>query len=77
MTVSTPLRIIMSFVGLVIVVAGIWLYLVFYGSNDFAGANEKVFFVSRGETVTSVVDSLDAQGIIRNKAWFVFVIRMH
>ncbi len=56
---------------------GVALYVVFFGSNVFAGADEKTFYVSKGQTFASVVDSLEADGIIRNRQLFVFVAKVH
>lgn len=70
-------KIIILLTGALIAGAGIWLYVVFYGPNNFTDAAEKTFFVSKGETVSSVIDSLEAHGIIRNRTWFVFVARFH
>ncbi|MFN0157042.1 MAG: endolytic transglycosylase MltG [Bacteroidota bacterium] len=52
------------------------LWLVFYQSNDFAGAGEKYFTVSRGQTFALAVDSLEAQGLIENREVFIFVARI-
>ena len=61
-----------------LVAAGlIILYEMFFGANWFTGQEEKTFFVSRGQTFSSVVDSLDAAGIISNRATFLFVARVH
>jgi UPF0755 protein len=53
------------------------LYEVFFGPNVFAGAEEKSFFVSKGQTFASVVDSLEAEGIINSRQSFVFVAKFH
>jgi UPF0755 protein len=61
----------------VLIAAGLlWLGYVFYGPNDFEGASEKFFYVSRGQTFGAIVDSLESQGIVRDKALFVFVAKM-
>jgi len=63
-------------VGLLVVlaVAGWFTYDVFYGGNYFAGGEErKLFFVSHGQTFGAIADSLEAQGIIRDRPLFVFV----
>ncbi|MEW6509421.1 MAG: endolytic transglycosylase MltG [Bacteroidota bacterium] len=54
--------------------AGLW---VFYGGNYFDQGNERVFTVNRGESFISVVDSLEAQGIIRSRELFVFVAKVY
>lgn len=56
------------------VVAGLFFYI-FYGGNSF-DVDKKAFFVSKGQTWSQVVDSLEANGIIRNKEWFIFVTRV-
>ncbi len=48
-------------------------YGIVYGANTFDDAERKVFFVSNGEHFDEIVDSLEAQGIIRNRAMFEFV----
>ncbi len=48
-------------------------YDVFYGPNEFAGMQDKYFTISKGQTFASVVDSLQSQGFVRSKEWFVFV----
>ena len=52
-------------------------YEVFFGPNIFYGAGEKNIFVSKGQTFASVVDSLEAQGIISSRQTFVFVAKFH
>lgn len=60
-----------------ILVVAVWaVFDAFYGSNAFEGAEKKVFHVSRNQTFASVVDSLESQGIIRNREWFVFVAKV-
>ncbi len=57
-------------------VAGLFIgvsYGIVYGSNTFEDAERKVFFVSKGERFGEIVDSLESQGIIRNRAMFEFV----
>jgi UPF0755 protein len=60
-----------------VAIAGIAFYRAFFGANYFADASEKTVFVSKGETFASVVDSLEAAGIIRSRAMFIFVARLH
>ncbi len=55
--------------------AGFLLYA-FYGPNIFPDAPEKFFYVSRGEPFPSIVDSLEAHGIIRSRALFDIVARV-
>jgi UPF0755 protein len=54
-------------------IAGVAVYGIFNDPNNFTNEPQKIFFVSRGETFASVVDSLEAHGIIRSRALFVFV----
>ena len=61
---------------LILIAVGLLLYDVFFGPNDFAGQTEKTVYVSRGQTFASVVDSLEARGIIRNRERFVFVAKI-
>ncbi|HUI64221.1 MAG TPA: endolytic transglycosylase MltG, partial [Bacteroidota bacterium] len=49
---------------------------VFFGPNTFPGGGERIVFVSRGEPFVSVVDSLEAKGVIRNRAMFLLVSRL-
>jgi UPF0755 protein len=59
---------------LVVIAAVGWLtYDVFYGGNTFASGGTKVFFVSRGQAFGTIADSLEASGIVRDRALFVFV----
>ncbi len=58
-------------------VAGFTAYLVFFGSNSFSGSTEKVFFVSRGQSFHTIGDSLERQGIIRNRTMFEIVARVY
>jgi UPF0755 protein len=70
------LRVLLIIVGVLLAGAMLWLGYVFFGPNDFEGASEKTFYVSRGQPFSAIVDSLDSQGIIRDKALFVFVAKM-
>jgi len=54
-------------------IGGLW---VFYGPNAFNGSEQKLVTVSRGQTFQEVVDSLDAQQVIRSRAMFEFVARV-
>ena len=64
-------------VGLFLLGAMLWLGYVFFGPNYFEGAPEKIFYVSRGQTFSTIVDSLTSQGIIRDRGLFVFVAKLH
>lgn len=52
------------------------LLWVFFGPNSFPGGGERVVYVSRGEPFASVVDSLEAKGVIRSRAMFLIVSRI-
>jgi UPF0755 protein len=67
---------LMVFVVL-LVIAGVALYEAFHAPNHFKDASEKTIYVSKGQTFASVVDSLEAAGIIRNRTSFIFVARLH
>jgi len=66
--------VIAGIVVLLLVVGGL---IVFYGANDFAGDPERIFFVRRGQAFAQIVDSLEAQGIIRNRTMFKLVARVY
>jgi peptidoglycan lytic transglycosylase G len=68
---------ILLLAGGIVLLGGLFLLgYVFYGPNDFEGAAEKTFYVSRGEPFSAIVDSLSSKGIIRDKALFVFVAKI-
>jgi UPF0755 protein len=69
-------KLLLGILAVLLAVGGYFFYEVFYGPNDFAGGTEKTFYVSRGQTFASVVDSLETGGIIRNRELFVFVAKM-
>jgi UPF0755 protein len=71
------LRLLLTVVVLLPVIAGVALYEAFYAPNHFTDATEKAFFISKGQTFASVVDSLEAAGIIRSRKLFVLVARIH
>jgi UPF0755 protein len=63
--------------GGVVLLGGLaWLGYAFYGPNTFEGAAEKTFYVSRGESFSTIVDSLVSRGIIRDRGLFVFVAKL-
>lgn len=57
----------------VALIAGLW---VFYGPNTFGGSEQKLVTVSRGQTFQEIVDSLEAQQVIRSRTMFEFVARV-
>lgn len=71
-----PGRLALIILGAVVLATGIWFLGVLYGPNGFGGAAGKTFTVSRGQTFTTIVDSLEAQGVIRSRPLFVFVARL-
>lgn len=70
------LRIGLVILCLILFAGAIGLYRVFSGPNDFVGGGERTVFVSRGQTFSSIVDTLETRGIIRSRASFVFVAKM-
>ncbi len=52
-------------------------YLVFFGSNSFSESPTKFFFVSRGQSFRTIVDSLERQGVIRNRTMFEIVAHVY
>jgi UPF0755 protein len=46
------------------------------GPNRFPLGGEKIIFVSRGQTFSSIVDSLESKGILRSRPMFMFVARI-
>lgn len=73
---SLVYKLVLILLCVVLLVGGVLLYQVFYGPNTFDDASEKTFIVWKGEPFASIVDSLAAQGIIRDRAWFVFVAKV-
>lgn len=71
------LKVPLIVVGVIFAAGLLWLGYVFFGPNNFEGASDKIFYVSRGQTFSTIVDSLASQGIIRDKALFVFVAKLH
>ncbi len=69
------LKVVVVLLVAAVVGAGLFFYNIFYGGNSF-DVEKKTFFVNKGQTWSQVVDSLDANGIIRNKEWFIFVTRV-
>ena len=51
----------------------LWMLL---GPNSFPGGGERLLFVSRGESFTAVVDTLDARGVLRSRTMFMIVSRI-
>ncbi|MBI4535091.1 MAG: endolytic transglycosylase MltG [Ignavibacteriae bacterium] len=70
-------RIVLVLAGATLLVAAVVLYRILYGPNTFVDGDQKPFYLSRGQTFASVVDSLEARGIIRSRSLFVFVARIH
>ena len=73
---GTPIRRTLAVATAGLVACAALVIWVLFGPNTFAGGGEKVVFVSRGETFTAVVDSLDARGIIRSRFQFMAVARL-
>jgi UPF0755 protein len=51
-------------------------WYIFESGNTFDDPRERVVFVSRGESFSSVVDSLMLKGVVRNRGAFLFVERI-
>lgn len=66
---------ILSLLIIVLCLCG-WVTYAFWWANTWEGPEERVFFVSKGETFASIVDSLEADGIIRSRALFVFIAKV-
>jgi UPF0755 protein len=66
-------RVLFIIVFVLFVLLGIKALDIFYGPNSFSAGGEKTFYISRGQTFPSIVDSLETNGIIRSRAEFVFV----
>jgi UPF0755 protein len=73
---NTRYKLIVGVLAVLLAVGAYFLHDVFYGGNDFHGIAEKTFYVSRGESFASIVDSLEGKGIIRKRELFVFVAKM-
>ena len=56
---------------------GLWLWWVFFGGNNFPDKGERTIFVSRGQSFGTVVDSLEAKGVIRSRGIFLFVAKVY
>jgi UPF0755 protein len=76
MTSRRPWRLLLLIPALLLVLAGGFLIDAFTGANEFPDGGEKVFFVSKGQSFRSIVDSLEDQHLIRSRALFVFVGRV-
>lgn len=76
MAIPGWMKVLGLMIAAVVLVGGIFLYNVFYGANDFGEGERKVFIVSKGEEWHQIVDSLEAKGIIRNRTWFEWVVRI-
>jgi UPF0755 protein len=73
----TVLRLI-AFVALLMLGAAVAFFLyAFFSPNRFTGGGQRTFFVSKGQSFPSIVDSLEARGIIRDRALFVLVARLY
>jgi UPF0755 protein len=73
----TALRLI-AFVTLLMLGTAVAFFLyAFFSPNRFTGAGQRTFFVSKGQSFPSIVDTLEARGIIRDRALFVLVARLY
>jgi UPF0755 protein len=63
--------------GALLVLGGAMFLLdAFYGANTFPEGTPTTFFVSKGQSFRTIVDSLETQHLIRSRALFVFVGRI-
>lgn len=49
---------------------------ILYGPNHFSRGEDATFTVSRGEPFASVVDTLEARGILRSRIMFMITVRL-
>ena len=61
--------------AVLLLVAGFFVWA-FYGPNTFTAPAQRAFFVSKGEKFSAIVDSLEAQGVVRNRTLFLLVSRV-
>lgn len=67
----SPLRYFGIAFLLLMALAGGAVLFILYWPNSFPGGGERALFVSRGETFGSVVDSLEASGMIRSRMLYL------
>ena len=73
---STVLKVFLVILLALALFGAVQVYDMLYGPNNFDGTQSKEFYVSRGESFTAIVDSLEAAGIIRSRPLFVFAARL-
>lgn len=73
---SKVIKVVAAVVVVLVLAAAAYLYNIFYGENTFAGLERRSMYVMKGQTWDHVVDSLESQGIVRNREWFDFVVRV-
>jgi len=71
------LRTVVLIVLLPLAASSAFLWYAFFGANRFAAGEQAVFFVSKGQSFPSIVDSLESRGLIRDRALFVLVARLY
>ena len=69
-------RVLILLTAVVIIAGAAVLSWIFFAPNTFAGESEKTIYVSKGQNFASIVDSLEASGMIRSRALFVFVAKI-
>lgn len=74
MSFSKPFKIVAAIFFAIVLIAGAYFYNVFFGANNFADAERKSLYVSKGESWKQIVDSLEAKGFVRNRQWFDVVV---
>jgi UPF0755 protein len=62
--------------GVAAVLAALFLLYAFLAPNEFPGSPQRQFFVSKGESYSTIVDSLESQGLIRSRFLFDLVARI-
>lgn len=69
-------RVALIIIVVILMVSAVQVFDVFYGGNDFAGEPEQTLYVSKGSVFPSIVDSLEAKGMIRSRSLFIFVAKV-
>jgi UPF0755 protein len=73
----TPWRVAGGILLVLFLAACAFVYSAFFGPNDFPGGGERVFYVSRGESFSAILDTLETRGIIRSRSLFHAVAKVY
>lgn len=73
---TRPVKLFLIIAVIVLLVAAVQVFDVFYGPNNFTGGLEQTLYVSKGSVFPSIVDSLETKGIIRSRSLFIFVAKV-